>query len=57
MLKRPLRTLKKVSDIVNDIGYKYDIFEDYEEAIFMVYVDDMDDYKIFMNAWKEAKKK
>ena len=31
-------------------------FEDYEEAVFMVAVDDMSDYKMFMKAWKESKR-
>lgn len=45
-----------VTDILSGIGYDYDIFDDDEEAVFMVYVDDMDDYKKFMSYWKEAKR-
>ena len=52
----PAENINKVSDIISNIGYNYNIFEDYEEAIFLVNVDDMDDYKAFMNAWKKAKR-
>ena len=52
----PAENVNKVSDIISNIGYNYNIFEDYEEAIFLVNVDDMDDYKAFMNAWKKAKR-
>ena len=55
-IKTSVDNIDKVSNIISDIGYNYDIFEDYEEAVFMVYVDDMDDYKKFMNYWKEAKR-
>ena len=48
--------VNKVADILSDSGYNYDIFNDDEEAIFMVYVDDMNDYKNFMSYWKEAKR-
>ena len=46
----------KVANILSDSGYNYDIFDDDDEAIFMVYVDDMNDYKKFMSYWKEAKR-
>ena len=52
----PAENANKVADILSNIGYDYKIFEDYEEAIFMVNVDDMDDYKKFMSYWKEAKR-
>ena len=55
-IKTPVENIDKVSDILSDIGYSYDIFADYEEVVFMVAVDDMSDYKVFMNAWKEAKR-
>ena len=46
----------KVADILFDSGYNYDLFNDGDESIFMVYVDDMNDYKKFMSYWKEAKR-
>ena len=52
----PAENVDKVTDILSNIGYEYNIFEDYEEAIFLVNVDDMDDYKKFMSNWKEAKR-
>lgn len=52
----PAENVDKVADILSNIGWDYEIFEDYEEAVFMVPVDDMNDYKKFMSYWKEAKK-
>lgn len=52
----PAENVDKVADILSNIGWDYEIFEDYEEAVFMVLVDDMNDYKKFMSYWKEAKK-
>lgn len=52
----PAENVDKVADILSNIGWDYEIFEDYEEAVFMVQVDDMNDYKKFMSYWKEAKK-
>lgn len=52
----PVENVDKVADILSNIGWDYEIFEDYEEAVFMVQVDDMNDYKKFMSYWKEAKK-
>lgn len=55
-IRTPIENIYTVSVILSDIGYSYDIFEDYEEAVFMVAVDDMSDYKMFMKTWKESKR-
>ena len=52
----PAENVNKVADILSNIGYTYDIFNDDEQAMLMVYVDDMNDYKKFMSYWKEAKR-
>ena len=53
----PVENTDEVSAILSDSGYSYTIlFEDYE-TVFMVNVDNMADYKAFMNGWKKAKKR
>ena len=46
-----------VSGILFDSGYSYSILFEGYETVFMVEVDNMADYKAFMNAWKKAKRK
>ena len=53
----PAENTDIVSNMISDSGYSYSIlFEDYE-TVFMVNVDNMADYKVFMNGWKKAKKR
>ena len=47
----------KVSDILSHSGYSYSILFEGYETVFMVNVDNIEDYKIFMNGWKKAKKR
>ena len=47
----------EVSGILSDSGYSYSILFEGDKTVFMVNVDNMVDYKIFMNGWKKAKKR
>ena len=52
----PAENTDIVSCMLRDSGYTYStLYEDYE-TVFMVNVKNMADYKVFMNAWKKAKK-
>ena len=52
----PVENTDIVSNMLYDSGYTYSVlYEDYE-TVFMVNVNNIDDYKLFMNAWKKAKK-
>ena len=42
--------------MLHDSGYTYSVLYEDCETVFMVNVDNMNDYKAFMNAWKKAKK-
>ena len=46
----------KIEALLDDLGYRYDAFGDSEDAVYYVPVDDKDDYKDFVERWKEAKK-
>ena len=45
-----------VSNMLNDSGYTYSALYEDCETVFMVNVNNMADYKVFMNGWKKAKK-
>ena len=52
----PVENTGIVSGMLHDSGYNYSVlYEDYE-TVFMVNVYNMADYKVFMSAWKKAKK-
>ena len=53
----PAENTDEVSAILHDSGYRYSILFEGCETVFMVNVDDMNDYKVFMNGWKKAKKR
>ena len=52
----PVENTDIVSDILHDSGYNYSTLYEDCETVFMVNVDNMADYKVFMNGWKKAKK-
>ena len=53
----PVENTDIVSNMLNDSGYIYSALYEDCETVFMVNVDNMADYKAFMNAWKKAKRK
>ena len=53
----PAENTDEVSGILSDSGYSYSILFEGYETVFMVNVDNMGDYKVFMNGWKKAKKR
>ena len=52
----PAENVDKVADILSYFGWDCEIFEDYEEAVLMVPVGDMNDFKRIMSYWKQAKR-
>ena len=52
----PVENTDIVSDMLHDSGYTYSALYEDCETVFMVNVDNMTDYKVFMSAWKKAKK-
>ena len=52
----PVENTDEVSGILSDSGYSYNILFEDCETVFMVNVNNMADYKTFMNGWKKAKK-
>ena len=52
----PAENTNVVSGILYDSGYSYSILFEGYETVFMVNVNNMADYKVFMNGWKKAKK-
>ena len=52
----PVENTDIVSNMLNDSGYTYSALYEDCETVFMVDVDNMADYKVFMNGWKKAKK-
>ena len=52
----PVENTDVVSNILHGSGYIYSVLYEDCETVFMVNVDDMDDYKKFMSHWKEAKR-
>ena len=52
----PVENTDIVSNIISDSGYTYSILYEDFETVFMVNVNNMNDYKVFMSAWKKAKK-
>lgn len=53
----PVENTDIVSDMLHDSDYIYSVLYEDCETVFMVNVDNMADYKVFMNGWKKAKKK
>lgn len=53
----PVENTDIVSDMLHDSGYTYVALYEDCEIVFMVNVDNMADYKAFMNGWKKAKKR
>ena len=53
----PVENTDIVSDMLHDSDYIYSVLYEDCETVFMVNVDNMGDYKVFMNGWKKAKKK
>ena len=53
----PVENSNIVSNMLRDSGYPYNVLYEECETVFMVNVDNMADYKIFMNGWKKAKKR
>ena len=52
----PVENTDIVSNILHDSGYTYStLYEDFE-TVFMVNVDNMNNYKVFMSAWNKAKR-
>ena len=52
----PVENTDLVSGILRDSGYNYSALYEGCETVFMVNVNNMNDYKAFMNGWKKAKK-
>ena len=52
----PVENTDKVSCMLSDSGYSYSILFEDCETVFMVNVNNMADYKVFMSAWKKVKK-
>lgn len=52
----PVENTDIVSGMLFDSGYSYSILFEDDETVFMVNVNNMADYKVFMSAWKKAKK-
>ena len=52
----PVENTDIISAMLHDSGYTYSVLFEDCETVFMVNVDNMADYKIFMSAWKKAKK-
>ena len=52
----PVENTDIVSNMLNDSGYTYSALYEDCETVFMVNVDNMNDYKVFMNAWNKAKR-
>ena len=52
----PVENTDIVSNIISDSGYTYSILYEDFETVFMVNVNNMNDYKVFMNAWNKAKR-
>ena len=52
----PAENTDVVSGMLSDSGYSYSILFEGYETVFMVNVNNMADYKVFMNGWKKAKK-
>ena len=53
----PVENTGIVSYMLRDSGYTYSVLYEDCETVFMVNVDNMADYKVFMNGWKKAKKR
>ena len=53
----PVENTNIVSDMLRDFGCTYSVLYEDCETVFMVNVDNMADYKVFMNGWKKAKKR
>ena len=52
----PVENTDIVSNILHDSGYTYSTLYQHCETVFMINVNNSNDYKAFMNAWKKAKK-
>ena len=52
----PVENTDIISNMLYDSGYTYSALHEDYETVFMVNVNNMTDYKAFMNAWKKAKK-
>ena len=44
------------TDMLHDSCYNYSVLYEDCKTVFMINVNDVNDYKAFMNAWKKAKK-
>ena len=53
----PVENTDIVSDMLHDSGYNYSALYEDCETVFMVNVNNMADYNVFMNGWKKAKKR
>lgn len=52
----PVENTDKVSGMLSDSGYSYSILFEDCETVFMVNVNNMADYKVFMSEWKKQRK-
>ena len=52
----PVENTDIVSNMLNDSGYNYSALYEDCETVFMVNIDNINDYKAFMDAWKKAKR-
>ena len=52
----PVENTDIISNMLYDSGYTYSTLYEDCETVFMVNVNNMNDYKVFMSAWKKAKK-
>ena len=56
VINAPAENSAIISDILDEIGYKYDGFGDPDECNYWIKVEDREDYNYFMKEWKKAKK-
>ena len=52
----PVENTDIVSNMLNDSGYTYSALYEDCETVFMINVNNINDYRAFMNAWKKAKR-
>lgn len=52
----PVEYEEKITNILAESGWDYEIYGDSIESFFAVMVDDKDDYRSFMSYWKQAKR-
>ena len=52
----PVENTDIVSDMLHDSGYTYSVLYEDCETVFMINVNNINDYKAFMKALKKAKK-